>query len=156
MASWKKLRSKQDYKKALASIDNLIDAKENEGSLNELMLLSYLVEEYEREFLPIPDASPLEVIRFMMEMKGIRQKDLISVLGTKGYVSKILSGVAQLRLDMIEPLSKFLGIPVESLIPRSGEPIGVKTEYDSKSSSRAQAVRESSQGYAKAVPKGKK
>jgi transcriptional regulator with XRE-family HTH domain len=51
-------------------------------------------------------------------MKGIKQKDLIPILGTKGNVSKILSGAAKIQLEMLDPLAQFLGIPVEALIPK--------------------------------------
>ena len=117
MAIWKKLKSRRDYKNALARVDELIDVKENDTRMNEFMLLTYLIEEYESEVFPMTDVTPLEVIRFMMEMKGIQQKDLIPILGSKSFVSKILQGTAKLQLEMIGPLSKFLGIPAETLIP---------------------------------------
>ena len=132
MATWKKLKSEKTYKEALSRIDALLDVKRSEAMQNELMLLSYLVSEYESEYKAIPDASPLEVIRFMMEMKGIQQKDLVPLMGSKGFVSKILSGKAALQLDMVHKLSSFLGIPIEALIPKSDvqiKEIEEKTQY---------------------------
>ena len=119
MAKWRMLASKADYKKAVDRITILIDHTRSDAVQNELSLLSYLVEEYEEQHFPIPDASPQVVIRFVMEMKGIRQKDLIPILGTKGNVSKILNGAAKIQLDMLGPLSSLLGIPVEALIPKT-------------------------------------
>ncbi len=81
------------------------------------MLLSYLIEAYDEKHYPMPDATPHEVIKFMLDMKDLKQKDLIPILGTKGNVSKILSGAAKLPLESLKPLSKFLGIPVDALIP---------------------------------------
>lgn len=82
------------------------------------LVFSFLVEKWEVEHLPLPDASPVEVIKFAMEMKGIRQQDLIPVLGTKGNISKILNGKANIHLEDIQPLSSILGIPVDALIPK--------------------------------------
>lgn len=118
MAKWRRLASKADYKKAIDRINELMDHTRADAVQNELTLLSYLVEEYEEQHFPIPDASAQEVMKFAMEMKGIRQKDLIPVLGTKGNVSKILNGAAKIQVDMLGPLSSLLGIPVESLIPK--------------------------------------
>lgn len=120
MVKWRQLTTKADYKKALDRVNILIlmDTPRSDEIQNELILLSYLIEEYEEQYYPLPDASPIGVVRFMMEMKGIKQKDLIPILGTKGNVSKILSGAAKIQLEMLDPLSQFLGIPVESLIPK--------------------------------------
>lgn len=119
MARWSSIKNKRQYREALNRIEALIDLKRTDAQQNEFMLLSYLIQEYEHEHMPLPDVSPHEVISFIMEMKGIRQKDLIPLLGTKGNVSKILSGAAQLQLDTLDTLSRFLGIPVEALVPRS-------------------------------------
>jgi HTH-type transcriptional regulator / antitoxin HigA len=119
MTKWKSFVSKADYKSAVRRINEIIDFKRTDAIHNELSLLSFLVEEYEAEHLALPDASPVEVIKFAMEMKGIRQQDLIPVLGTKGNVSKILNGKANIHLEDIQPLSSILGIPVDALIPKS-------------------------------------
>ena len=119
MASWTTLKTKKDYRAALSRIDVLIDKKRNEAMQNEFLLLSYLVEEYEDLHVSIPDVSPAEVIRFMLEMKNIKQQDLVPILGTKGFVSKILNGTAQLPLESIDPLSRWLGISPVALIPKA-------------------------------------
>lgn len=118
MAKWQTIKSKMEYLIVQSRINELIDAPRTDTVHNELSLLGYLVEEYEEEYHTIPDSSPLEVIKFIMEMKGIKQKDLIPILGSKSTVSKILNGSAKMQLEMIQPLSAFLGIPQSSLIPK--------------------------------------
>ncbi len=117
MAQWKKLESESDYEAAVDRVNIILDADRTDEIQNEIMLLSYLIEEYDTVHYPMPDAAPHEVIKFMLDMKDLKQKDLIPILGTKGNVSKILSGAAKLPLESLSPLSKFLGIPVEALIP---------------------------------------
>jgi HTH-type transcriptional regulator/antitoxin HigA len=119
MAAWKQLKTKKDYKAALDRVNALIDARRSDAQQNESLLLSYLIEEYEEQHIPMSDAAPHEVIQFMMEMKGLKQKDLVPILGTKGYVSKILNGAASIPLESIDTLSHLLGIPVDALIPKS-------------------------------------
>jgi HTH-type transcriptional regulator / antitoxin HigA len=119
MATWTQLKTKKDYKAALDRVNALIDARRSDAQQNEFLLLSYLIEEYEEHHMPMSDASPHEVIQFMMDMKGLKQKDLVPLLGTKGYVSKILNGTASIPLQSIDTLSQLLGIPAEALIPKS-------------------------------------
>jgi hypothetical protein len=52
-------------------------------------------------------------------MKDLKQKDLIPILGTKSFVSKILNGTAKIPVKSMDALCQFLGIPVEALIPKS-------------------------------------
>lgn len=132
MATWNKITTSEDYQIALQRVDELIDVDHTEATHNELMLLSLLIEGYEDVHYPIQGASPLRVLKFMMEMKGIKQQDLIPILGSKGNVSKILSGKAKLQLEDVHPLSTFLGIPVDALIPttdNANEEIGIIAEY---------------------------
>ena len=121
MTKWNKLSSKSEYKKAIERLNVLIDQVSTDVVQNELTLLSYLIEEYEEDHFSIPDALPNDVIKFVMQMKGIKQKDLIPVLGTKSNVSKILNGAAKLQVEMLAPLSALLGIPVEALIPNGNK-----------------------------------
>jgi HTH-type transcriptional regulator/antitoxin HigA len=132
MTKWKSIASKAEYKAATARINELMDIKRTDVIHNELSLLSFLVEDYDNEYNSLPDASPLEVIKFVMEMKDIKQQDLIPILGTKGNVSKILNGKANIQLEDLQPLSSFLGIPAEVLIPKSKtykESVSVMSDY---------------------------
>ena len=119
MAIWTQLKSKKNYKAALDRVNVLIDARRSDAQQNEFLLLSYLIEEFEEQHMPMPDASPQEVLQFMMDMKGLKQKDLAPILGSKGYVSKILNGVAGVPVEAVDALSQFLDIPVDALIPKS-------------------------------------
>jgi len=135
MTSWKNFNSEDDYHAALSRIDELIDLAETDEVMNELMLISILVEEYEEVHYAMDDVSPLEVIKFMMDMKGIRQKDLIGVLGGKSNVSRILNGSRSLTIDRVRALSKVLGVSVEALIP-VGTDIPELTSPNGSSASR--------------------
>jgi len=68
-------------------------------------LLSLLIESYEREHYSIPHATPVEVIRFLLEQQDLAQSDLILEFGSKSAVSMFLSGQRGLTLDQIRKLS---------------------------------------------------
>lgn len=69
-------------------------------------LLTLLIERYESERYPVPDASPAEVLRFLMESNQLMQRDLAKELGSETTVSLVLSGKRSLTRRQIERLSQ--------------------------------------------------
>lgn len=70
-----------------------------------IALLAVLVEEYEAKRHPVPEAGPLDIIRHLMEVHKLRQKDLVDVFGTESIVSDILNGKRDLTKEHIRHLS---------------------------------------------------
>ena len=73
-------------------------------------VLMTLVEAYEEQNYSIPDASPVHVLRTLMEANNLRQRDLAPLLGSESIVSEVLSGKRDLNKNHIEKLSKRFGI----------------------------------------------
>jgi HTH-type transcriptional regulator/antitoxin HigA len=69
-------------------------------------LLTLLIERYEEEHYTVPQASPADVLRFLLERHGLRQRDLAAELGGESVVSEVLSGKRKLNTAHIEQLSK--------------------------------------------------
>jgi HTH-type transcriptional regulator/antitoxin HigA len=69
-------------------------------------LLTLLIEDFEERHYALPKASPIEVIMFLMEQHGLKQKDLTDVFGTPSIVSEVLSGKCDLSKDHIAKLSE--------------------------------------------------
>jgi len=63
----KPIKTERDYRKALARVEKLMDAKPGSAEEDELDVLATLVGVYEEKHFPMPDAHPLEVIRFVMD-----------------------------------------------------------------------------------------
>jgi HTH-type transcriptional regulator/antitoxin HigA len=85
-----------------------------EGEKLQIALL--LIKQYEDAFYPIPVPDPLAVVKLKMEEKGLINKDLVNWLGSKGYVSAILSGKKPLTLKIAKLLHQHLGIPASVLL----------------------------------------
>lgn len=83
-----------------------------------LDLLTNLVEAYEEEHYPIRDASPVDVLRTLMEANHLKQKDLASIFGAESTVSEVLHGTRQLNLSHIERLSDRFNLSPEVLFRR--------------------------------------
>lgn len=111
----KPIKTEQDYTNALNKIESLMDAKPNTPQMDELEVLTTLVEAYEEQHYKIEAPDPIEAIKFRMEQEGLKQKDLISIVGSKSRVSEILNKKRKLTIDMIRNLHTQLHIPIESL-----------------------------------------
>jgi len=111
----KPIKSEKDYTATLSQIEKLIDALPNTPQMDELEVLTTLIEAYEEQHYKIDAPDPIEAIKFRMEQEGLKQKDLVSIVGSKSRVSEILNKKRKLTIEMIRNLHKQLHIPVESL-----------------------------------------
>ena len=112
------LKNETEYRHALARFDDLFDAELGTPAADELELWSVLIGIYEDEHYPIPPPDPVDAIRFRMDQLGLRPVDLAPLLGGRSRVSEVLNGKRGLSLQMIQTLSRELGIPLESLMPK--------------------------------------
>jgi HTH-type transcriptional regulator/antitoxin HigA len=76
-------------------------------------LLTALIEAYEEEHYPIPDARPHEVLMELMNANDLRQKDLVPFIGPESLVSMILNGRRPLTTKHIQKLSRRFSVSPE-------------------------------------------
>ncbi len=119
----KVLKTENDYNRALADLEHLLDAKDGTVEADLLDVLCLLIEKYEEEHYPIDPPDPISAIKFRMEQTGLSPKDLIPFIGSRSKVSEVLSGKRELTLAMIRSLNKHLGIPADVLIKEPQEPL---------------------------------
>lgn len=122
------IKTEKDYETALSRIELLIDAKSGTAEMDELELLTALVEMYEERHYPISPPDPVEAIKFRMDQLGLGQKDMVPYIGTKSKVSEVINGKRPLTLAMMRSLNRSLGIPAEVLLrePGAGFPEGMQ------------------------------
>jgi HTH-type transcriptional regulator/antitoxin HigA len=114
------IKNEEDYDMALSRIEQLMDAKPGTAEMDELELLTALVEMYEERHFPISPPDPIDAIKFRMEQLGLGQKDMVPFIGTKSKVSEVLNGKRQLTLVMMRALNKGLSISAEVLLKEPG------------------------------------
>lgn len=90
------------YTKALFKLTSKTDRTPDEDRAIELLTL--LVDRYESERFPVPDAEPVDVLRFLLTSNGLSQRDIGPELGSESTVSLVLSGKRQLNRDHIARL----------------------------------------------------
>lgn len=114
------IKTDAEHEEALARIDAIFDAEPGTPEGDELELLTFLVEKYEEEKFPIGLPDPIAAIKFRMEQQGLKPKDLVPYIGSRGKVSEVLNGQRPLSLTMIRNLVTKLGIPAEVLLQEPG------------------------------------
>ena len=101
------ITSERQHREYLSVLDNLASKA---GLTREedkyAQVLTTLIAAYEEENHPIPHASPLEVLRTLMNANDLRQKDLALIFGSESVVSEVLHGKRDINRNHIEKLSK--------------------------------------------------
>lgn len=124
------LKSEEDHREAMLEVDRLMAMNPAEGSreAERLEVLGVLLEEYERKVFDFGAVDPIEAIEFRMAEQGLKQKDLVPLIGSRSRVSEILSRKRPLTVAMIRSLSSGLGIPAEMLLGPDVSPSDTTTE----------------------------
>jgi|SRR5215469_645644 len=101
------ITSDRQHAEYLSVLDQLA-AKENPTAeeTKYAAVLMTLIEAYEEEHHSVHDASPIEILRTLMDANGLRQKDLVPIFGSESVVSEVLHKKRGLNKTHIERLSK--------------------------------------------------
>jgi HTH-type transcriptional regulator / antitoxin HigA len=105
-----------EYTAALFNLTAKADPTPEEEEAIELMTL--LVDRYESQRYPVPDAEPAEVLRFLLDQNGLSQRDVAAELGSESTVSLVLSGRRPLNRDHIARLSERFKVSPAVFFPR--------------------------------------
>lgn len=94
----------------------IFNAEEGTVESEQLDILALALDKYEEEHYPIPEPDPISAIQFMMEQRGINDKELGKIINSRSRVSEILNRKRKLTLAQIRKLTKHLKIPADVLI----------------------------------------
>jgi HTH-type transcriptional regulator / antitoxin HigA len=110
------IRTPKQHEAALARIEVLMDAQPGTAEADELELLSLLVARYEDARFALGAPDPIEYLRNAMMFRGLAQKDLAELLGSRSRASEVLNRQRPLNLAMIRIISAAWRIPAEPLM----------------------------------------
>ena len=112
------IKSETDYQQYLEWVDEMFDQnvspESTEGEKLQVVLL--LIKQYEDQYYPVPKPDPIDAIKNKMNDLGLKNKDLVGKIGSKGYVSAILNKRKPLTLELARLFHHELGIPAEILL----------------------------------------
>src|SRR5574337_2087855 len=98
----KLIKTKKEYEIFLQWVDEQFEKKikstSPEGEQLHIALL--LIKQYEDAHYPIPKPDPIEAVKLKMKERGMKNKDWVGRVGSKGYVSAILNKQKPLTLEL--------------------------------------------------------
>jgi HTH-type transcriptional regulator/antitoxin HigA len=110
------IRNEEEHETALAEIYSLWSAEPGTPEADRLDVLMLLVEAYEKQRYPIDPPDPIDLILFVMDANGLKQKDMLPYFGTRARASEILNRRRPLTLEMIRKLADGLKLPTDLLV----------------------------------------
>ncbi len=112
------IKTKKQYEEFLDWVDMLFDKKVKADTIlgNKLQVALLLIKQYEDANYPIPLPDPIDAIRVKMNELGLKNKDLVGKVGSKGYVSSLLNKKKPLTLELARLFHQELNIPAEVLL----------------------------------------
>lgn len=112
------IRSAQDYDKAVAMLNRLLDAgaADERSPLADLAnTIGSLIADFEDTQNPASEVPPAVTLRYLMEQHRLTQSDLPEI-GSQGVVSEILKGKRDLNLRQIRELAGRFHVPATVFI----------------------------------------
>lgn len=112
------IKTKKQYQQYLDWVNELFDkkVKPNTPEGEKLQVALLLIKQYEDLHYRIPVPDPIAVIKLKMLEKGLKNKDWVGKVGTKGYVSALLNKQKTLTLELAKLFHRELNIPAEVLL----------------------------------------
>jgi HTH-type transcriptional regulator / antitoxin HigA len=112
------IKTKAENERALAELEALdtlgrLLTREEEALAD---LLTVLIQQYEEASYPLGHASPLDALRDFMEVRNLRQRDLVPIFGASSVASDVLNGKRAISKTHARKLAEFFHVPVSLFI----------------------------------------
>lgn len=107
------IETEEECDRALQITERLMFTKDRTPEEKALLkLLVLLIEVYESEHYPYPfeNPPPHEVLQHLMEKSGMRQADLVGLIGTSGVVSEVVNGKRSISKAQAKALADYFKV----------------------------------------------
>ncbi len=111
------IESDQEFERAVEQLETLDFLKRPLTPEEEALrkLLARLIEDYDSD-LSLPSVEPHRAVRILMEQRGLRQADMVPVLGARAQVSDLVNGKRGISKAQAKKLAEFFRVSVELFI----------------------------------------
>ena len=109
------IRNDSEYGRAVSFMNSLLDVVGDSEEHELAGLLDWvgrLVEDYENERHIPGEASPHEVLRFLMDQHNLKQTDLAAEIGGQSVVSDVLNGKREINARQAKALAARFAVSV--------------------------------------------
>lgn len=119
VAHLRPIRSEEEYDRTVALMNYLLDVvgdKETHALAGLLDLVGELVEDYESRHFAIEPSEPREVLRYLIEIRGLKQGDLADIVA-QSNLSAILAGKRKISVSLAGKLARFFKVSPAVFVP---------------------------------------
>jgi len=112
------IQTEEENERMLAEVEKLMAKGENLSPEEDaiLRLMAALIQDFEERFYQPRDVTPLEMLRHLMDARGLKQSDLLEVFGSKGIASEVINGKRGISKTHAKALARFFGVSTDLFI----------------------------------------
>jgi len=105
------ITTEEENNRALRIVESLL-SEENLSPEQEqiLRLLVTLIEKFEEEHYQLAVSTPHSILLHLMEERGLRQADLVGIIGSRGVVSEVVNGKRTISKSQAKSLGDFFHV----------------------------------------------
>ena len=121
VAHLRPIRSEEEYDRTVALMNVLLDmvGDQEDHDLSGLLdLVGELVSDYDTNRYAIESSEPNEVLRYLIELRGLKQSDLAEIV-PQGNLSAILAGKRKISATLAGKLGRYFRISPAVFVPGS-------------------------------------
>ena len=108
----KPVQTEEENERALEVVEKLMAVKNRTLEQNTLLeLLVTLIEKFEDEHYQLNASTPHSILQHLMEARGLKQADLVGILGSRGVVSEVVNGKRDISKAQAKALGEFFHVP---------------------------------------------
>ena len=119
VAHLRPIRTEEEYDRTVSLMNYLLDMvgdRKNHALSGLLDLVSELVADYDTSHYAIEASEPIEVLRYLIELRGLKQGDLAEIV-PQSNLSAILAGKRKISATLAGKLGKFFNISPAVFVP---------------------------------------
>lgn len=110
------IETEAENERLLAIVESMMrrDLSPEETKLFDLLVK--LIEDFEERHYPMGQSSPTETLQFLIEQRGLRQRDIVHLFGSSGVASEVINGKRAISKKLAKSLGDFFHVSPELFI----------------------------------------
>ncbi|GBO51490.1 hypothetical protein APA_454 [Pseudanabaena sp. lw0831] len=105
------ITTEDENDRALGIVESLLAEKNLSPEKEQILrLLVSLIEKFEDEHYQLAASTPHSILLHLMEERGLRQTDLVGLIGSRGVVSEVVNGKRTISKSQAKSLGEFFHV----------------------------------------------
>jgi HTH-type transcriptional regulator/antitoxin HigA len=108
------IETEKENERMLAEVNKLMAKSKLSPAESKLFdLMVRLIEDFEEQHYELSASTPNGVVRELMEARGVKQRDLWELFGSKGTASEVINGKRSISKAQAKALAKYFRVSPE-------------------------------------------